>query len=173
MTRPTPERHSHCSWCGAAFAPQQPWPRRCAACEQISYLNPIPVAVLLQPIDEDGLLVIRRGISPCKGKLALPGGFVDYGESWQEGAAREAREEANLCVDPASLRSWAVHSAPRGLVLLFALAPSLPQEALPEFLPNEEVTERLILRAPRKLAFPLHTLVADQWFAARGQEEGA
>jgi ADP-ribose pyrophosphatase YjhB (NUDIX family) len=168
---PTPARNSHCSWCGAPFTPEQPWPRRCAACQQVSYLNPIPVSVLLQPVTSGGLLVIRRGITPNKGKLALPGGFVDYGETWQEGAAREAHEEMNLRVDPASISTWGVHSAPRGLVLIFGVAPALEEEQLPAFLPNEEVTERLVLRAPRRLAFPLHTLVMDQWFAAQSPEE--
>jgi len=32
----------------------------------------------------DGLLFVRRGIEPRKGKLALPGGFINLGETWQE-----------------------------------------------------------------------------------------
>ena len=80
------QKNSHCSYCGARFAEDGPWPRRCAACANVSYLNPLPVAVLLQPVD-DGLLVIRRAIAPV-GRLALPGGFIDVGESWQAAAAR-------------------------------------------------------------------------------------
>ena len=45
-----PVRNSHCSWCGHAFVPDQAWPRQCASCAQTSYLNPLPVAVLLLPV---------------------------------------------------------------------------------------------------------------------------
>jgi NADH pyrophosphatase NudC (nudix superfamily) len=80
-------RDSHCSYCGAAYAPEQPWPRRCAACGETTYRNPTPVAVAVLPVD-DGVLVISRSIPPRAGLLALPGGFVDHGESWQRAVAR-------------------------------------------------------------------------------------
>lgn len=86
------DRHAHCGPCGARFPEGLAFPRRCAACGHVTYVNPVPVAVLLLPVD-DGLLVIRRAIEPRKGQLALPGGFIDLGESWQAAAARELREE--------------------------------------------------------------------------------
>ena len=42
-----PAKNSHCSFCGAPFAPGAPWPRKCGACGNTSFLNPAPVAVLL------------------------------------------------------------------------------------------------------------------------------
>ncbi len=83
------ERHSHCSWCGSPFASDQPWPRLCRACGHTSYLNPLPVAVVLLPVGA-GLVVIRRNTEPRKGTLTLPGGYIDYGETWQQAAGREA-----------------------------------------------------------------------------------
>ena len=47
------QRHSHCSYCGSLFANEQPWPRACRPCGNISYLNPLPVAVTLLPVDGD------------------------------------------------------------------------------------------------------------------------
>src|SRR6266851_1373173 len=64
-------RNTHCSFCGHAFQPDAPWPRTCDQCGQVSYLNPLPVAVTLVPVD-DGLLVVRRGIEPGRGRLARP-----------------------------------------------------------------------------------------------------
>ena len=42
------------------------------------------------------VLLIRRGRMPWKGKLAFPGGFVDYGENPETAALRELREECGI-----------------------------------------------------------------------------
>ncbi len=159
-------KNSHCSYCGAAYAVNQPWPRTCAGCDAISYVNPLPVAVLLLPID-DGMLVVRRAIPPRQGQLALPGGFIDQGESWQAAAARELREEAGIIVNPTELRLFDALSAPDGTVLIFGTA--LPRRAseLPVFDASAEVSERRVLARPEPLAFALHTLVVERWFAER------
>ncbi|MBC8076948.1 MAG: NUDIX hydrolase, partial [Chloroflexales bacterium] len=66
------QKNAHCSYCGAPFAAAAPWPRRCAACGNTSYLNPLPVAVVLVPVG-GGVLLVRRAIPPQQGTLALPG----------------------------------------------------------------------------------------------------
>ena len=160
-------RHACCGFCGARFAPDAPFPRTCAACANVTYVNPLPVAVLLLPVD-DGLLVVRRGIEPRKGQLALPGGFINLGESWQAAAARELEEEAQIRVSPDDVADFTVLSAPDGTVLVFGLhTRPLRSAELPPFVPNDEVSERTVHRAPGPLAFALHTRAADAWFARR------
>ena len=80
------------------------YPRKCQnqAARQ-RRMQTIPVALLLLPVlhkERMGLLVVRRAIEPQLGKLALVGGFVEEYETWQQGAAREAKEEAGVTVDP-------------------------------------------------------------------------
>jgi len=61
------------------------------------------------------VLLIQRGKAPGKGRLALPGGFVEPQETLQAAALRELREETQLRVLPASgeLRGQAVFDHPQ------------------------------------------------------------
>lgn len=159
-----PDRYAHCTFCGARFIRDQPWPRRCGACGQTSYLNPAPVAVAVQPVG-GGLLVVRRGIPPARGTLALPGGFIEVGETWQQAAVRELREEVGLTADPGTVRLFDVLSAPDGTLLIFALLPVLGGE-LPESIANEESMGWQVVTEPTELGFDLHTRVANAYFAS-------
>src|SRR5512141_86157 len=146
-------QHSHCSYCGQPFEIQQAWPRRCAACGHTSFVNPLPVAVVLLPV-ADGLLVVRRNIEPQRGHLALPGGYINRGESWQQAGARELWEETGIVIRPEDLREFCVKSTPDyNLLLVFGLAPGWRAADLPSFVPNEETQEICVLTAPQELAF--------------------
>jgi ADP-ribose pyrophosphatase YjhB (NUDIX family) len=159
------QNHSHCSYCGQAFAPQQTWPRTCENCGHISYMNPLPVAVALVPV-ETGLLAVRRAIEPHKGSLALPGGYINWGETWQEAAAREVWEETGLRIAPQELQAFDVQSAPDGSLLVFGLAQPRRLADLPAFAGDFESSERVVVADPGLLAFALHAQAAEKYFAA-------
>lgn len=81
----------------------------CPKCghETFRYLNPIPTADIIIRVGERVVLIKRRN-APLG--WALPGGFIDYGESAEDAAIREAKEETSL--DLSELRQFAVYSNP-------------------------------------------------------------
>ena len=161
MNRP----FAHCPACGALL-PDGGWPRHCGACSRMHFLNPLPVAVLLVPIVGRGILTVRRDIEPHRGKLALPGGFIDVEESWGHAAARELREETGVVIEPEAIELFDVCSAPDGTVLIFGIAPPLVDDPTADFGGNTEVSELAVVAEPTELAFSLHTRVLNRWFAS-------
>ena len=69
--------------------------------------NPFPTVDIIISMKDSIVLIERR--NPPHG-WALPGGFVDYGESLEEAAVREAREETGLEID--NLRQFQAYSDP-------------------------------------------------------------
>ena len=160
---PNHDKNSHCSYCGQSFPANLPWPRLCKNCGNKSYVNPLPVSVVLVPVD-NGLLLVRRSIPPRAGSLALPGGFINVSESWQEAGAREVWEETGIRVAPETVRLYDVRSAPDGTVLIFGITDRLNGVDLPPFAANDEVSETVIATTAMELAFPLHTQVAARFW---------
>ncbi|TFG93108.1 MAG: NUDIX hydrolase [Syntrophobacterales bacterium] len=60
------------------------------------YHNPTPTVDIIITVEEGGIVLIMRRNEPVG--WAIPGGFVDYGESLEDAAVREAREETSLDV---------------------------------------------------------------------------
>ncbi len=65
----------------------------CADCGHIDYQNPKVVVGAVVTSDEK-ILMCRRAIEPRRGFWTLPAGYLELGETLEEGAARETMEEA-------------------------------------------------------------------------------
>lgn len=159
-----------CSACGARVVVEVPpgdnRPRHvCGECGIVHYHNP-KMVVGAVPEWDGRVLLCRRAIEPRYGYWTLPAGFLEVGETMEEGARREAREEAN-----ANLRI-------DGLYTLFSI-PHIDQvhaffraRLLDEdFSPGEESLEVRLFReeeiAWKDLAFPVVYKTLELWLEER------
>ncbi len=86
----------HCPSCGAGREPLQAQPLACKACGFTLYSNTTCAAAAFLRRPDGSVLFIRRGKAPARGKLAVPGGFIDEGETAEDGLRREFTEEAGI-----------------------------------------------------------------------------
>lgn len=100
---------NYCPNCGSTHF-EFPENRRffCHNCEFV-YFHNIAAAVAVIFRYENQMLFTVRNIDPDKGKLDLPGGFIDPKETAEEAACREIKEEMGIDVKPNELRYITTH----------------------------------------------------------------
>lgn len=166
MTQPI--KNAHCSYCGTKFA-NLVWPRTCGNCGEISYINPTPVAVGLIPVTDQGilqgLLLTRRNIHPGFGELALPGGYMEFNETWQNGIVRELYEETGIVISPDMMTLFEAGTTAQNQILVFGVSAPITLDDMQVFAPNAETQALEITKVQLQLAFPLHTKAANRWIA--------
>lgn len=146
----------------------------------MEYKNPIPVAVALVPVDAGGgqlrLLIVMRNIEPHKGEFALPGGYIDEGESAEVAAARELKQETGLDIPASEFRPFLTRITPNNRLLVFCVAGiTFPLDTYCRLQAAKNWdTETLGLELAAlgtPLCFPLHQAAANEFFArvARGE----
>lgn len=162
-----------CMHCGGELAAGRPKGDNrerlmCGSCGFVHYLNPRPVAGTI-PVRADGsLLLVRRAIEPRLGYWVFPGGFIDVGETAEEAASRETREEALLEVEALSLVGVYTRTGPGVIVIVYEAT------ALGEASAGDETSE-VGWFAPEAipwddLAFDTTHWALEEWLRRRGLE---
>jgi ADP-ribose pyrophosphatase YjhB (NUDIX family) len=98
-----PRRIRHCRVCGQPVGYRVPADDNreravCGACGEIHYENPINVVGTV-PVWGERVLLCLRAIEPRRGLWTLPAGFLELGETLEQGALRETDEEAGARVE--------------------------------------------------------------------------
>ncbi len=74
----------------------------CDSCGEIFYDNPLS-AVAVVAGQNGKVLFVKRNVEPAKGMWALPGGFIEQGETVETAALRELREETGIKAEKAEI----------------------------------------------------------------------
>lgn len=164
-------RHiDHCARCGTRVEqriPQDDNRERavCPSCQHVHYVNPLNVVGTL-PVWEDKVLLCRRNIEPRKGLWTLPAGFMEMGETTEEGACRETDEEAGARIELLGLYSI-LNVVPAGQVHFFYRARLLDTH----FQPGPETIEARLFDEANipwdELAFRTVRMTLERFFADR------
>jgi len=107
-----------CSQCGGSLEYKllkagEPHRHVCSSCDTIHFLGPkLAAGVLFQHNDQ--IVLARRAIEPGMGLWAYPGGFVERGETLEEAAKREAKEE--VCAEIELEGLLGVYSYPASII---------------------------------------------------------
>ncbi len=163
-------RIEHCQVCGTRVELRVPLEDNreravCPACDHVHYVNPLNVVGTL-PVWGDQILLCRRNIEPRKGFWTLPAGFMELGETTEEGAARETDEEAGAHIEMQGLYC-VINVVTAGQVHFFYRARLLDTA----FAPGPETIEaRLFSQAEipwDELAFRTVRMTLEKYFADR------
>ena len=82
----------------------------CPKCKYVHYENPKIILGTLSYLDHQ-IVLCKRNIEPRKNKWTIPAGFMECGETLQEGALRETAEEAGLHIKLKKL--YVIYTIPR------------------------------------------------------------
>jgi ADP-ribose pyrophosphatase YjhB (NUDIX family) len=77
----------------------------CGDCDEPRYDHPLVVVTCFVAYDQR-LLWVQRDLQPKRGHWAIPGGYLESGETLAEGAARELHEEAGILLPPEQLQLY-------------------------------------------------------------------
>lgn len=89
---------TYCPRCATALEPRDEHGTMrptCPACGFIWYRNPVPAAGVLV-VEAGQVLLVRRKYEPRAGQWCIPAGFMEAGETPEQSAVRELREETGL-----------------------------------------------------------------------------
>ncbi len=146
-------------------------PLACERCGWRWYRNPSPAAGSLVEVmleGEPAILLLQRAVDPGRGRWDLPAGYLEEGESAEEGALRETREEAGFAVRLERLVG--VYSGLHSVSIIYL---ARPVEANPVVNPDAEASAHAWVRRSEaelwipRMAFPAMAAAVADWAAGR------
>lgn len=124
-----------CPSCGERLATKlikagEPERPSCGGCGYVHFAEPKLAACALV-VFGGRVLLAKRGIEPSLGKWVIPGGYVDRGETVEDAAVREVREETGLAVRLVSLLNVYSYDGVAVVLVVFVAEPITGREPEP------------------------------------------
>jgi ADP-ribose pyrophosphatase YjhB (NUDIX family) len=145
----------------------------CTDCGYVAYENP-KIVVGSVVVAGDKVLMCRRAIEPRLGFWTLPAGFMELGETLEEGAVREAFEEAEAAISIDGI--LAVFSVARIGQVQVIFRARFAGAGDPVFRPGTESLDVQLFRWDdipwSEIAFPTVNWALDAWKASAGAALG-
>jgi 8-oxo-dGTP diphosphatase len=104
-----------CNFCGKQLGTElldEKERQVCKNCREVYYENPLPVASVILPNRERETLLVKRANDPFRGMWCLPIGFAETGESIEDAALRELKEETGITGNILQLVDVCSHTNP-------------------------------------------------------------
>ena len=165
-----------CPHCAGQLAPKITDERErlvCQECGFIFYINPKVAAGALIEV-EGRVVLVRRGIEPRAGYWTLPAGFTEYGETIEETAIRECREETGLKIELDDLLGvYSVNSDFYGHLVLVLYSAHM---AGGELIAGDDASEVGLFapaELPTDIAFQAHRQALRDWRETRSRKQEA
>jgi len=141
----------------------------CPQCGFVIFKNPVPgVGVLVEM--KGGVVLIKRGHNPKKGRWALPAGFIEADESIEEAALRECKEETNLDIELIEMfhvDSFPNDPTPQSGIIIFYRAKPIGGVLTP----GDDAVEAQVYEPdalPVDVAFRTHRAALARWAGLHG-----
>ena len=93
---------------------------RCESCGYHALWSPEPVAAAIPRDDEGRIWLLRRTQHEGAGRWTFPGGYVELGESVEDAAVRETREELEMEIELGALVGVYSRADTRAVLIVFA-----------------------------------------------------
>ena len=99
------DKFKYCPACGSEkFKIDTFKSKKCEKCKFNYFYNSAGAVPIIIKDKEDNYLFVRRKYNPMKGTLDLPGGFIDFGETAENCAVREVKEETGIDIQEKDLK---------------------------------------------------------------------
>jgi ADP-ribose pyrophosphatase YjhB (NUDIX family) len=129
---PALEQARYCPRCAHPATIAYPRSITCPHCGYGAYYNPTPVAAAIPVTQRDEIILLRRAFDPGKGLWTFPGGFVDLGETVQQAAHRETREELDIAIELGPLVGVYSRAEERTVLIVYAAKATEPPQTTEE-----------------------------------------